>query len=195
MFFPGGKIGCRRCLVNGTYVPCKRHYYYGNFGQRYYDPSPLRTAAYQLENGRRVDSATKATQRQQIQTETGVSGVSILFDLYKLYKFDPVMDMVIDRMHLTFNMLKREFIDKMWADLGENAEKEVNDRDPAVGGLMIRDEFKAAFEAVKWTSEEKGKGVAKIRTLTDKLGSCVIWLCIFFQQTYNLTHKLHFQCR
>lgn len=156
--------------MNGIYIPCKRHYYYGKFGQRYRDPSPLRTACYQLENGKRVGSATTAGQRQQIQAETGVSGVSILFDLYKLYKFDPVMDMTIDRMHLVFNMLKREFVGKMWPDLGENAAKEVNDRDPAVGGLLDHSEFKIAYEAIKWTSEEKGKGVGRIKTLTDKLG-------------------------
>lgn len=167
----GGKIGCRRCLVNGIYIPCKRHYYYGNFGQRYRDPSAPRTATYQLQNGKRVDEASTRAQRQQIQTETGVSGVSVLFDLYKLYKFDPVMDMTIDRMHLTFNMLKREFVEKMWADSGENAGKQVNDRDPAVGGLLVRDEFRHALESVNWTYEEKEKGVARMKTLTDKLGS------------------------
>ena len=166
----GGKVGCRRCLVNGVYIPAKRHYYYGNFGQRYRNPSPFRSATYQLESGQRVDAATTAGQRQQIQAETGVSGRNILFDLYKLYKFDPVLDMTIDRMHLTFNMLKREFLDKMWADLGENLGNEVNDRDPTGGGLMVRTEFKAALQAVKWTTEEKGKGVARLKTLTDKLG-------------------------
>lgn len=171
LFCLGGKIGCRRCLVNGIYIPCKRHYYYGNFGQRYRNPCAPRTLHYQLENGKRVDAAITRAQRQQIQTETGVTGVSILFNLYKLYKFDPVLDMTIDRMHLTFNMLKREFLDKMWADLAENADKAVNDRDPAAGGLLVRDEFKRALECVNWTNEEKEKGVARMKSLTDKLGS------------------------
>ena len=47
---------------------------------------------------------------KRLQTETGVSGLSDLCSLYDLYRFDPVQDMVIDRMHLTFNMLKRELI-------------------------------------------------------------------------------------
>lgn len=96
--------------------------------------------------------------------------MSILFDLYKLYKFDPILDMTIDRMHLTFNMLKREFLSKMWPDLGDNAGKAVDDRDPEVGGLIVRGEFNSALQAIKWTSEEVGKGVARMKTLTDKLG-------------------------
>ena len=79
--------------------------------------------------------------------------------------------MTIDRMHLTFNMLKREFVEKMWADSGENAGIQVNDRDPAVCGLLVRDEFRHALESVNWTYEEKEKGVARMKTLTDKLGS------------------------
>ena len=166
----GGRIGCRRCLVNGTYVPCKRHYYYADFLQRHRDQSQPRTAEYQLECGERVEAAATAGERQRIQAETGVSGVSILFELYKLYKFDPVKDMVIDRMHLTFNMLKREFLDKMWPDLGENMQRDVNEREPADGGLLDREEFKAALQSVEWTTEEKGKGVARMNALTDKLG-------------------------
>ncbi len=121
-----------------------------------------------MQHGKRVDAASTRAQRQQIQTETGVSGVSILFRLYKLYKFDPVLDMTIDRMHLTFNMLKREFLEKMWADMAKNA---VNDRDPELGGLLVREEFKNALECVNWTTEEKEKGVARMKSLTDKLGS------------------------
>ncbi len=143
--------------MNGIYIPCKRlaHYYYGNFGQRYRNPCAPRTPMYQLQNGERVDAATTRTQRQQIQTETGVSGVSILFRLYKLYKFDPVLDMTIDRMHLTFNMLKREFLEKMWADMGGNDGKPVNDRDPAVGGLLVREEFKHALSVLTGLMKKK----------------------------------------
>jgi succinate dehydrogenase/fumarate reductase-like Fe-S protein len=72
------------------------------------------------------------TERKRLQTETGVTGVSFLFELYSLYAFDPVKDMVIDRMHLTFNMLKREFIDQMWVDMGINSDIPINDRDPTV---------------------------------------------------------------
>lgn len=169
--FIGGKIGCRRCLLNGIYIPCKRHYYYGNVGQRYRNQSEPRTAAYQLENGKRVDAAATASRRTEIQTETGVCGVSVLFYLYRLYKFDPVLDMTIDRMHLTFNMLKREVLDKMWVELADNAGKPVNDRNPSDGGLLEHGAFASALQAIKWTPEEKEKGVARMQVLTDKLGS------------------------
>ena len=56
--------------------------------------------------------------------------------------------MTIDQLHLTFNMLKREFLEKMWADMGENAGKSLNNRDPAVGGVLVREEFKHA----NWTN-------------------------------------------
>lgn len=78
--------------------------------------------------------------------------------------------MTIDRMHVVFNMLKKEFLEKMWADLGENAVREVNDRVPNDGGLLVREELKQALGSVEWTCEEKEKGVARLNTLTDKLG-------------------------
>ena len=108
-----------------------------------------------------MDSAlAAAAARKDIVTSTGVCGVSILFSLYKLYKFDPVKDMVIDRMHLTFNMLKHEFLDKMWADMQGNDLLTVNERNPEVVGLLNRNDFRVALEAVDMTSEEKAKGVA-----------------------------------
>ena len=79
--------------------------------------------------------------------------------------------MVVDRMHLIFNMLKREFIDQMWIDLGNNSEKPINDRDPAVEGLINREEFGVALNAVHWPKEERASGVARLKSLTDKLGS------------------------
>ena len=169
--FVGGRCGCRRCRMIGVYVAAKRHYYYGNFGVRYRHSCELKTANYYLHHGKRVDSAATAADRQRIQTETGVTGVSILFDLYSLYKFDPVLDMVIDRMHLTFNMLKREFIDKMWVDMGDNLGRMVNDRNPDNGGLLNHGEFGHALDAIHWPKEEQASGVAKLRSLTDKLGS------------------------
>jgi len=148
----GGKLGCRRCTVNGIYIPAKRHYYYGNFGIRFRHPSEC---SYHLLHGKRVDSVVTSTERQRLSTDTGVTGVSVLFQLYMLYGFDPVQDMVIDRMHLTFNMLKREFIDKMWADMGDNKGRPVNSRQPEFGGLIDHGEFGHALDAVCWPTEEK----------------------------------------
>ena len=106
-------MGCRRYTVNGIYIPEKRHYYYGNFGiLRYRHPCAKKTAVYHLQH---LDDAITHAARRNIPTETGVSEGSILFELFFMYGFDPVQDMVIDRMYLSFNMLKREFLEK---DLG-----------------------------------------------------------------------------
>lgn len=166
----GGKVGCRRCLVHGLYIPVKRHYYYGHFGVRYRSPSAPKTVHYLLQHGKKVDNAMTVSERKRLQTETGVSGLSILCCLYDLYRFDPVQDMVIDRMHLTFNMLKRELIDQIWVDMQENAGRSVNTRDPADGGLIDRDDFASGLTAVNWPKEEKASGVARVRSLTDKMG-------------------------
>ena len=110
----GGKRGCRRCQVQGQYVEERRHYYYGNFRERCRFPPEKRSHDYHREHGLRVENAPTIAARQLIQRETGASGVSFLYNLNRLYGFDPIKDMVIDRMHLSSNMIKREFIDKIW---------------------------------------------------------------------------------
>jgi hypothetical protein len=153
-----------------VYIAVKRHYYYGNFGERYRTRPDPRTAEYMYRHGKRCEESITKTERQTIQRETGVKGISILFELHKLYGFDPIKDMVIDRMHVCFNMLKREFIDKIWADIGENSGKEVNDRDQAVGGLVDRHDFAEALTFVNWTTDQRASGVARLKSLTDHLG-------------------------
>lgn len=170
-FVTGGKVGCRKCLNVGVYVPERKRYYYVNFRQRFRHPAALRTADYQLFHGTAVENAQNQAEKHRLQRESGVSGVTILFTLHKLYGFDPVNDMVIDRMHLCFNLLRKEFIDKIWPDIGGNAEISVNERIPAAGGLVDRGDFGKALGAVAWTREEKSRGVARLKSLTDKLGS------------------------
>ena len=63
---------------------------------------------------------------------------SVLFQLYSLYEFDPVKDFVIDRMHLSFNTLKKEFITYMWADMGDNGAREIKQRDPSDQEIISR---------------------------------------------------------
>lgn len=77
--------------------------------------------------------------------------------------------MTVDRMHLVFNMLKREFLDKLWADLEENINVDVSQRDPAVGELLLHGDFSDSLKYVKWTTEQRASGVAKMKHLTDKL--------------------------
>lgn len=79
--------------------------------------------------------------------------------------------MTVDRMHLVFNMLKREFLDKLWADVEKNINEDVNQRDPDVGGLLPHGDFSDSLKCMKWTTEQRASGVAKLKHLTDKLGS------------------------
>ena len=65
-------------------------------------------------------------------------------------------------------MLKREFLDKFWLDVGENINVEVNERDPNVGGLLLHGDFSDRLKYVKWTSEQS---VGKLKHLNDKLCS------------------------
>ena len=44
----------------------------------------------QLEDGQRCVDAMTEVERKYIQLETGVQGVSILYKLFKLYRFDPL---------------------------------------------------------------------------------------------------------
>lgn len=87
--------------------------------------------------------------------------------------------MVIDRMHLVFNVLKREFISKIWPELGDNFERPINDRDPEVGGLIDRPDFSNAIGYINWTTEQKASGVSRLKNLTDKLGG---WKSAEFQR-------------
>ena len=109
-----------------------------NFGERARKPSELKAAAYLLEHGKECDDDATQNARQQIQTQTGVCGRTILLELFNLYKFDPVNDILIDKMHLSFNMLKKEFTEKMWSDLKDNENLPPNQRNPASGGLLSR---------------------------------------------------------
>ena len=92
--------------------------------------------------GRRCDSAVSNAQCQAIQTGTGVTGGSILLELHKLCKFHPVKDMVTDKMHLSFNMLKKKLLEKMWADQVDNSGTPTEEHDPNTGGLLTRTDLK-----------------------------------------------------
>ena len=148
-------------MVTGLYFPVHRHYYYVNFGERARKPSELKTAAYLLEHSKECDDAATQNAGQQIQTQTSVCGRTILLELFNLYKFDPVNDMLIDKMHLSFNMLKKEFTEKMWSDRRDNENLPPNERDPSNGGLLSRGDLKTNLGKVLWTREQRASGVAK----------------------------------
>lgn len=73
--------------------------------------------------------------------------------MYYLYGFDLINDMIVDRMYFVFNMLKWEFLDKLWFNVEENINEDVNDCDLVVGGLFVYGDFSEVFKYVKWIIE------------------------------------------
>ena len=94
-----------------------------------------------------------------------------MFKLYDLYGFDPVNDMTVDRMHMNFNMLKRELSSHIMTDMKENSSKSINDRDPDVGGLIHKEDFERGLNAVCWTVEQRESGIPTYSSFKDTLGS------------------------
>ena len=68
-------------------------------------------------------------------------------------------------------MLKRELIDQIWVDMGENSRRSVNTRDAADGSLIDCDDFASGLTAVNWLKEEKASGVARVSSLTGRMGA------------------------
>ena len=66
-----------------------------------------------------------------------------------MYLFDRIKDIIINRMHLLFNMLKREFLEKMWIDIRETSSKPVNERNPEDCGLVVHEELQRAQNNVE----------------------------------------------
>ena len=95
----GGLHGCRRCKVTGKYVTERRHYYFGDFNERYFSPAERRDVDENRQFGKHVDNAGSVAERSRRSKEIGVTGETIFFRLYDIYGFDPVKDLVIDAMY------------------------------------------------------------------------------------------------
>ena len=150
----GGLHGCRRCKVTGKYVTERRHYYFGDFNERYFSPAEKRDAVENCQFGKHVDNAGSTAERTQRSKETGVTGETIFFCLYDMYGFDPVKDLVIDAMHaVVLNLLHRELEDHIFGDMGLDASLEVEDCDPLSGGVLRRNDLITALSKVNWTNE------------------------------------------
>ena len=52
--------GCRRCFLSGQYIPERKHYYYGQFCQRFRFPAPAQSADTNRQFGKEVDAATSS---------------------------------------------------------------------------------------------------------------------------------------
>ena len=138
----------------GKYVAERRHYYFGDFNERYYVAAEKRDAEENRQFGKHVDSAGSYADRCRRSKETGVTGETIFFRLYDLYGFDPIKDLVIDAMHaVVLNLLRRELEDHIFCDMGPNASLAIEDRDPTSGGVLRRNDLITALSKVNWTTE------------------------------------------
>ena len=159
----GGFKGCRRCFLSGQYIPERRHYYYGQFRQRFRFPAPVRSADTNRQFGKEVDAATSSAVRQRKTTETGVTGETIFFRFYDLCGFNPVKDLVVDVMHaLLLNLVRSELENHILGDLGQNSSLRTEDRLPVNGGLLSKKDLSHALAAVNWTVEMKDGRVPSI---------------------------------
>ena len=83
-----------------------------------------------------VEQEDRVTLRYKLASETGFTGVSILHNLYYLYKFDVLNDCVFDVMHtLLLRVVKRHL--EHYMNLG-----------------FIDDLVEARLEAMPWTKGE-----------------------------------------
>ena len=163
LYSAGGRKGCRRCELIGSYVRESNHYYFDGFHARYHDPSPLRSVEVTRPRCREVDNACTQAQRKRLTREYGVTGESILYRLYDLCGFDPIKDMVIDAMHaVSLNLLRSEMEKHLLAELGDNSSVIATDRDPRSGGLLSRADLAKTLTNVTWPAEYKDGRVPSI---------------------------------
>ncbi len=150
----GGFKGCRRCHVAGEYIAERNHYYYGNYQYRYRFPASPRTACSNRTLGREVDSAATEAERKRLSKQHGVTGESILFQLYDLCQFDPLLDLVVDVIHsVVLNLIRSELENHLLKDLGGNAACRAVDRLPDVGGVLDRKDLDRNLRLVPWYME------------------------------------------
>ena len=135
----GGRKGCRRCEVIGTYIPPSNHYYYDHFLHRYHNPPTPRTTHQNRIYGQEADAAGSETERRSLTKTNGVTGESIFYSFFDLCGFDPVNDLVIDVMHsLCLNLIRPKLEKHLLAELGANQSVPILDRDTNVGGVLVK---------------------------------------------------------
>lgn len=104
----GGKKGCRRSELEGTYIPSRRHYYYGDYLSLYHNRPNARKADESLRRGLEVENAINKTNQAELSKLYGITGVCIFYKWYALCGFDPVNDLSIDTMHIVLNLVRSE---------------------------------------------------------------------------------------
>ena len=108
-FIKCGKKGCRRCNLQGVFVPATNHYYYPGFRLQGRFPNEEKSIVNSLEVLQDIEEEERITVKQEKSKNTGYTGLSIFHRLYPLYHFQYDKDFVYDEMHgLPLNVVKRQ---------------------------------------------------------------------------------------
>ena len=106
-FIKCGKKGCRRCNLQGVFVPATNHYYYPGFRLQGRFPNGEKSIVNSLDVLQDIEEEERITVKQEKSKNTGYTGLSIFHRLYPLYHFQYDKDFVYDEMHgLPLNVVK-----------------------------------------------------------------------------------------
>lgn len=128
----------------------QRHYYYPGFRKNFRFPIEKRKIAEEIPIMEEIGQEERISVAESKSRDNGFLGVSVLYRLNKLYKFDILTDLVFDVMHLVpLNLVKRRLEHLI------------------TNSLVNTDELQARLKLIPWT-----KGT--IPVLFTVIISCII---------------------
>jgi len=139
-FLNGGKNPCRRCKVQGQKLPTADHHqmYYGENRIHGRHPYEQRNLVMEIDIMTEIQGELRTSKRKQLSSKKGFTGLSILHQLYPLYGFNVLKDLVYDIHHaLPLNVIKNQ-IDRFVEE-----------------GILDPKKVEKRLESVPWTSELK----------------------------------------
>lgn len=108
-FIKCGKKGCRRCKVEGVFVPASNHYYYPGFRVQARFPIEDKSILNSFQVLKNIEEEERITVEHEKSKNMGYTGLSIFHRLYPLYQFLYHKDFVYDEMHgLPLNVVRRQ---------------------------------------------------------------------------------------
>lgn len=108
-FIKCGKKGCRRCKVEGVFVPASNHYYYPGFRVQARFPIEDKSILNSFQVLKNIEEEERITVKHEKSKNMGYTGLSIFHRLYPLYQFLYHKDFVYDEMHgLPLNVVRRQ---------------------------------------------------------------------------------------
>ena len=116
MLKASGKTPCRRCVCYSSLQ--SGHYVYGNNRQQILDPPHRRSSDELYATVRRWKRAPIGPAKESI-LQGGISGESVLWNLFHLYDFDINLDLVFDVMHIISLNLFKTYTSKLFSKMKE----------------------------------------------------------------------------